>query len=192
MNYLIGEPIIGEHSCVLTTLQGVDDDFELLKGISRLDGFPPKASFRMSNDFPRNLQLEDFLVNENKLLVVSDRVRKFFEAQKLDGNETLPVRIINHKSREVKEPYFIIHQLDLQDCIDTKKSVAKPNPINPSKFIYVRKLVIDEAKIASGRKLFRMAKYADLILLARGLAGEIQAQGFTGIKFLELKEWKGS
>ena len=103
MKYLIGQAEIGDNSCVLTTLQDVEDDFELLNGVTRVANFPPDASFRMSKDYPKNLKMEDFLVNENKLLVVSARVKEFLEGQKIEQNEFLPVRIINHKGREVKE-----------------------------------------------------------------------------------------
>jgi Immunity protein family (Imm11) len=191
MNYVIGEPEIGLNSCVLTTLQGVADDYELLKGISRSTEFPPDASFRMSNDFPKNLKLEDFLVNENKLLVISARVKSFLETLNLAGNEFLPVRIINHKGREVKEKYFIAHQVGLQDCIDARKSGAKPNAIDPTTFVYLRRLAIAQEQVEPGRKLFRMARYADIALFERSLADAIRAHGFSGISFLELSEWKG-
>jgi hypothetical protein len=191
MKYLIGKPTIADNSCVLTILQDVEDDYELLKGVSRKADFPARAHFRMSKDFPRNLQAKDFLVNENKLLVVSARVKDFLESQNLDGNEFLPVGVINHKGRKLEEKYFIAHQLGLQDCIDTKKSGAKPNAIDPSTFVYLLRLVIDENKVDGRRRLFRMAKYADLALFERSLAEQIQAEGFTGIQFIELKNWDG-
>jgi hypothetical protein len=191
MDYMFGTVQRGQKSCVLTALQGVEDDYELLEGISRINGFPEDAYFNMDDDFPRNLQLEDFLLNENSLLVISDRLKAFLEAKKLKNNEFLPVHVVNHKGRKVREPYYIFHQVELQDCIDVSKSDLILNAIDPETFSFVYKLIIDETKIDPDVTVFRMKRYAELPIFKRDLAEGIQSEGFTGIRFGEIEDWDG-
>jgi hypothetical protein len=191
MDYVFGTVQRGPKSCVLTTLQGIEDDYELHRGISRINGFPEDAYFRMDDDFPRNLQLEDFLLNQNALLVISDQLKIFLEAQKLKNNEFLPVHIVNHKGRKVKEPYYIFHQVELQDCIDVSNSDIILNAINPETFSFVYKLIIDKTQIDPEVAVFRMKRYAELPIFRRDLAERIQSEGFTGIRFGEIEDWDG-
>jgi hypothetical protein len=190
MNYVIGNVQRGPRSCVLTSLQGVEDDYELRKGISRAEGFPPDAYFRMDPDFPKSLQLEDFLLNENSLLVVSERVRTLVEAEKLKNNELLPVQIKDHKNKRVKESYYILNQLELQDCIDLKESKLVVNDIDPDTFMDVDKLVIDEKRVDRDVKVFRMKRYAVIPVFRRDFAAKVKAANLTGIRFTEVCDFE--
>jgi len=189
MNYVYGEVEYGARSCVLGPLQDVDDDYELLRGISRINGFPEDAYFRMSENFPRNLQLVDVLVNGNMLLVISERLKEFLREENLKNNEFIPVRIFNHKGRETKEHYYILHQTELQDCIDLSKSQVKINNINPEFISRVMNLVIDESRIDPDVLLFRMKRHPTIPLFRRDLAERIQSAGFIGISFHEIENW---
>lgn len=191
MNYVFGKIKPGGKAARLKTLQNVDDDFELLRGVSRAKGFPDDAAFHMNEAFPNNLQLEDFVANRNGLLVVSAKVRDLVSTAAAPKNELLPVAIINHKGRREKAPYFILNQIGLVDCIDGAKSVCTPNPIDPELFITVDKLVLDERKIPATLSLFRMAKFPMVPVFRRDLADQIVAAKCTGIAMLEVADWKG-
>ena len=192
MNYVFGIVKPGRHACRLKSLQGVDDDYELHQGISRAQMWPTDAFFEMNEAYPDRLQLEDVVFNRNNVLVISEKLRAFLEADDaLKNNEALPVRLINHKGRTVDEPFFILHQLELQDCIDQAESEVRRNPLDTDSFMSVRKLVIDEGKIDPEVQLFRMAWYPALPLFRRDLADEIQKSGFTGIEFGEIADWAG-
>lgn len=191
MNYLIGQAEIGPKSAVLTELQNVEDEYELLKGVSRANNFPKNATFRMSNDFPEGVNMEDFLSNHEKLLVVSVKVKNILESEKISQMEYLPIVILDHNGQKVKEEYFIAHTVGLEDCIDTEKTVAVVHPMNAAKFIEVKKLVIDESKISKGRKLFRMNRYSGIAIFERSLAELIQKEKCTGISFREIADWRG-
>lgn len=191
MNYVFGVVKPGRFACRLKSLQGVDDDYELHKGISRAENWPSDSHFEMNEAYPDRLQLEDIVSNRNGVLVISEKLRAFLEVDVLKNNEVLPVHLINHKGRAVKESYFILHQLDLQDCIDQAESVVRGNPLDPDSFMSVRKLVIDERKIDPEVRVLRMARYPMLPIFRRELAEEIQKAGFTGIDFGEIADWEG-
>lgn len=191
MNIVFGRVKPGRYACRLKTLQGVEDDYELHKGISRVDGWPLDAYFEMSEAFPENLKLEDFVFNTNNVLVISDKFLNFLDQKHLKNNEVLPVKIINHKGRVVKEKYYILHQLILQNCIDVDNSVVTKNKINPNRFISIKKLVINEKQIESDVSIFRMERYPSLAIFEKDLSENIVQAGFTGIIFGEIADWKG-
>jgi hypothetical protein len=191
MNYVFGIVKPGRYACRLKSLQGVDDDYELHQGLSRAETWPSDGQFEMNEAYPDRLQLEDVVFNRNNVLVISEKLRAFLEVNVLKNNEALPVRLINHKGRAVDEPYFILHQLELQDCIDEAQSEVRRNPLDPDSFMSVKKLVIDESKIDPEVRLFRMATYPALPLFRRDLADDIQKGGFTGIEFGEIADWAG-
>lgn len=192
MKYVLGIPTTGADAAVLTLLQEVEDDFELLKGISRADNFPSDAYFQFSPDFPRDLLLEDFIKNENKVLVASQRAREVIESHAAKNNEFLPVTIVDHKGREVPEPYFIVHQIVLQPCIDEGASEFEENAIDPERIYYMDRLVLDESRVDPEVALFRMARFAKVPVFRRDLAERIQAAALTGIVFEEIAGWEGS
>ncbi len=189
MNYVLLSYDPGRGATRLNALQGVEDDYELLRGISRAQGFPGDAYFKMHPAFPDKLLLEDVVRNINKVLVVSERLRGFLEEKAGRNNEFLPVTIVNHKGRKEKEPYFIAHQVGLQDCIDLDQSEYERNDIDPNIFASLDKLVLDEKRIDPEVSLFRMAGYPFVPVFRRDLAEAITAQGFTGIGFQEIADW---
>lgn len=189
MNYVYATILPGPKVAVLGALKGVEDDYELLKGVPRAEDFPDDAAFRFSDDYPRNLQLEDFLLNQNKLLVASARARALFEAEALVNVEYLPVTVLNHKGREIEEPYTIVHQVEPQKAIDEAKSTFEVNQIDPERIFYLSSLVLDEAKVDPAVRLFRLARFGQMPVFRRDLAEAVTAAGLTGIRFHELDEW---
>lgn len=192
MNYVLGIPTRGPRAAVLTLLQEVEDDYELLKGIPRADDFPGDAYFELSPDFPTDLLLEDFLKNENKLLVASQRAREVIESTNATNNEFLPVTINDHKGRAMPDVYFIVHQVHLQTCIDEAASDYIENEIDRERIYYMNRLVVDESKIDPDVALFRMARFGKVAVFRRDLADRLIEAGVTGLQFVEIEGWEGS
>lgn len=189
MGYKIGMPDVGSGVCRVGALVGVDRDYELFDGISRANGFPADARFRMSEEFPNDIKTEDFTDNMNGLLVVSARARAILESQALKNNEFLPVTIINHKGRKEQGPFFILNQVSLQDCIDPGKTVAKENPINREVFISVKKLGLDEQRIDPAVTLFRIKRFPHYPVFRDDLVDRLQTAGLTGLEFVQPEEF---
>lgn len=170
----------------------MEDDYELLRGISRAENWPENAAYAMDKERKTDVRLEDCLWNANKVLVVSQKVKELLEAEKLKNNEFLPVQVINHKDRPVKESYFILNQIGLQDCIDLKKSEYKENRLNPEYFSVVKRLAIDERRIEPDVRLFRMKKYPNIPVVHRALARKLTEAGITGPDFIEIEKYRGA
>jgi hypothetical protein len=189
-NHLVLKFEPGEYAAELGNIEGLENDWELLRGISQAQTWPRDAAFRMDDAFPEDLQMEDLQRNSPRVVLVSRRLKEFLEAKALVNNEFLPVAIINHKGRRVKAPYWIVHQVHLQACIDESRSILRPNSINPELISRVDKLVIDESRVQPDVRVFRPARFPFVVLFQRELAGEIAGEGFTGLSFSEIDEFK--
>jgi hypothetical protein len=202
MNYYIGQVTVPYGTGRLKMLQNVDnyyfekgtirrmgDVFDL--GISRLVDFPTDAYYEMNEKFPKDTALLDFIFCTGSQLLVSPRVKTFFEEEKLKNNEYLPVSIINLEGEKIPEPYYIVHQLIPQDCIDLDKSSFERNDINPEIFFWLKKTVLLHDKIDPEVTLFRMKYYPHMAVFREDLIEKIKAAGLKGIKFLDITQYKG-
>ena len=189
MNYVYGVVEVVGQTCVLGALQGVEKTYEFDKGLPKANDCSADAHFRMSDDYPDNLQLGDVLENMSDLLVVSQRVKELLEPGDLENNEVIPVKIKNHKDRLVEEPYYIIHQVQQPDWIDREQSDLEVNDIDPEKIVFLHELVIDETKIDDSVSLLRMKGFSQAIVMKRELADKLVGAGAEGIRFNEFEDW---
>jgi hypothetical protein len=178
------------NACCLHQLKGVDDTFELVEGIPRVANFPADATYPMHPDFPHDTLLTDNLLNTDRLIVASRRLKEFLESQALTHVEYLPVTILNHKNRPASKDYFIVHPIDPIECLDEKASGAQRSNIDTDTIQKLKRLVIDEAKIEPTRSLFRAKHFPKVIFVRRTLADTIDATNFAGIRWMELDEFK--
>lgn len=190
MNYLYWKTKAGRNICRLEALQNVEKDFQLRRGISRINDFPNDACYHMSKNFKTYIKLQDSLKNIGGLLVVSNMLKDFLERENLKNNEFLLITIFNHKGRAIKETYWILHQVELQDCIDRDKSQYEIHDLDPGFLSFVRKLVLDETKIDPEVTLFRLKSYPNLVIIRKDLAEKITKAGFTGISFEEIENYR--
>jgi hypothetical protein len=73
-----------------------------------------------------------------------------------------------------------------QSCLDIEASIPTYNHINGS-INEVTSFVIDESHLPKDMLIFRVKEYFYDIVLRKELAIQIEAAGFTGIKFKEPK-----
>lgn len=183
---MVEEP--NHYAVHLGRLREVEDVFELLKGTPRAVGWPDGAQFHYSSEMPESLELEDYLCNSQSLLVLSERFCDFFRALETPRVEYLPVTLINHKNRPAVEPYAIVHQIHLVDCIDEAQSLFERDAMFPERFSSVDKLAVEEAKIDSSLHIFRMEKFSDVPWVRKDIADKIVSSGFTGVRFGEIED----
>jgi hypothetical protein len=176
--------------CALECLENVEDSYELKRGISRANGFPADASFRMDAAHPKNVKLADNVYNLDRMLVVSKKLKELIESKAPPSTEFLPVTIYNHKGRVASADYFIVNPFLLQDCIDKKKSQIEWNDIDPELICSCFGLVLLPDTIDPKLLLFRPKHMPTIVLVRRDLADEIEAGGFTGIKLVGLDEFE--
>jgi hypothetical protein len=176
--------------CKLNGLSGVDDDFEIDDGVSRIQGWPSDAAAAMDPDFPKDIGLADSLYGAS-FLVVSSKAKAFLDGENIGKVEFLPMKIINHKGRVASGDYFVVNPLQIIDCIDQAASVVELDSIDKGMISTCDKLVLRESVIPRELKVFRAAFWSGLILIRRETAGRIEAAGLTGMSFIEPDEYTG-
>jgi hypothetical protein len=177
------------HGCVLKELVGVEKLYELKNGVPRAADFPDKASYRMHPDFPHHTILTDNLLNTDRLIVGSARLREFLEARSVQKVEYLPVLLRNPKGKVVSKTYAIINPIDPVDCLDVAKSGVTMSKIVKNKIQAVKKIVLDPSRVDAKRELFRLRGFPHVTLVRRELAEAIDGEGFTGIRWVELSAY---
>jgi hypothetical protein len=174
---------------MLGSLQGVEDSYELINGISRAANFPDAAQFSMDPDFPDDTLLIDNLLSDEFLIVASSRLVRLVREVVPSHLECLPVSIINHKGKIASRDYRIINPIEPIDCLDLPRCLPKWGTINPESIKSVARLVLDEAKIPESRWMFRPKAFRRVTLVRRELAERIEAEKFTGVRWVELQDY---
>jgi len=188
-NYVVWKNKRVANGCVLNDLKGVPKIFQLRKGISRLAGFGEDAVYKMKPDRERDMIVPDSVFNTELLIVASARLKDYFEKLNIPWVEYLPITLLDHKGKPVKDPCYIINALDPVDCLDVDKCEATWSKMVPDDIDELKHLVIDETKIDPQRQLFRCKHYYRVVLVKRELAMAIEEAGFTGIGWLELDKY---
>lgn len=188
-NYLLIHSYVRDGYCVLQP-PDIENDWEISRGISRLDGFPDDVACKMSDDFPNHVKLADSLYGAT-FNVISNQVREFMVQSIDDPVEFLPVSIINHKGRVASNDYFILHPTSIVDCIDTDASGVEWNDINPKLIDVCNSLVLDTEKIPESANIFRPAHWAYNILVREEFANSLLDAGFDGVEFRPTEGFTG-
>jgi hypothetical protein len=170
-------------------IENFQKEFKLRHAVSLKSIFPEEATVRMRKSMPGDIALVDNLSTMIGSLVVSEKVCRLFEKEGVKNLELLPIHVLNHKGKPVKDRYFVINVLTMADCVDVAKSEIVWNKIDPTVATTVRKLVIDPAKIPEGVKICRPKSVKFEILFHRSLADKIEADKLKGFGFVELDQY---
>jgi len=168
----------------------VEDDFELLEGVSRLEDWPDDVIVPMDPDFPKDLQLGDNLYGID-LAVVSAPLKDDLLSRGCKRVEFLPVKIVNHKGRVENPVFFIMNPLEVVDCIDIEASGVDWNPLDEVDILGCQGLVLRWDAVPADLKIFRPKHWKDLILVHEELVGSLKATGFSGLVFPEAEGYTG-
>ncbi|WP_226994091.1 imm11 family protein [Myxococcus hansupus] len=190
--YLLLEPTTDETAAHFWHMRNYDDQFELSEGIPLSGTFPSDAAYRMSDEAPDKTALYEVLYNLDGQFVVHEKVRTFLEKENVQHVEYLPVKVLNHKDREVKERYFVVNMLPLVDCVDLDQTKFKRNRLNPDQLMDISNLSVHEEKIPPDFQLLRLKAVSGAMLIHRDLAAKLKAAGFRGFATPEVSEYSGN
>ncbi len=190
MDFLLWRSQLKEGFCVIKP-PNIEDIWELNDGISRISDFPADVSCRMNPKFPRDIQLSDNLYGA-RVPVISRKLKELLGKEVLHNKvEYLPVQIINHKGRVASKDYFILHPLDVCDCIDVEKSGVGWNQITSNQISSCNSFVLKDEAIPDEYKLFRPKYWGKNILVRRDLVDTLNTAGLTGLVFRDTAGYTG-
>jgi len=153
--------------------------------------FGQPIQYRMSDDYPDDIELSDNYVISGQI-IVSSRLRQALEPiLPADRVQYLRVSIINHKKRVAAQDYSILHLHDVCDCIDQKRSKVVWNPLDKQEVLNCEALIINPGKVPEGLDVFRLKYWGSRVLIRETLTQTLRAQGFVGLRFLDPLRYTG-
>jgi hypothetical protein len=155
--------------------------YQMDEGISVKSWFPKDVMFQLSDE--RGIRLSDAIPNIMRMLIVSERLKQFFEKSADATIEYFPVKIRNRKGRLEKIPYFVANLLGSVSCLDRPRSDFWENHLRKGQVQRFKKIALDVSKIPKSAKIFRLGEKMDLVLVREDLAQAIVNADLTGMQF---------
>ncbi len=164
---------------------------EMREGQPVLGKLAGPVEVRMSDDFPDDLVVSDNMETSG-YIVVSQRLKAHLEAHIGAARlEFLPTTVLNHKGRVAPGEYFVVHPLDIVDCIDLKASKVKWSPLNKARIASCKGLVLTPEALPADMPVFRPRHWSVLLMVSGALAASLEAAGFTGLYFSSASGYNG-
>jgi hypothetical protein len=179
----------GEDFCVIKDPQ-IAKSFELNKAIPRLESMDEPARCNMDPAFPKEVRLSDNLYGAT-MPVISLRLKQMLESSGTNRVEYLPVELVNHKGRKEPNGYFVVHPLDVLDCINLEASGVEWNNITPDRISRCKGLVLKQDAIPGDFTIFRPKFWGKIILIRQDLVDMLQKADFTGLFFRPVDGYTG-
>lgn len=174
----------------LETQEAIPKQYQLRKGISRLDGWPEDVVFEFSKDQPEGMNLTDYVENSPQWLIISDQFKAILEEFHAEDIEYLPVKIKNHKGRMASEHYWIANFLVLTKAVDRKNSIFDDNPGIEDGIFSFDKLVLLQDILKSGPVIFSLKEEPMTFIARQDLVQRIKEEGLTGVEFIETDKFR--
>lgn len=177
--------------CVVNQPSGVAKSFQLAQGISRAQGWPAGLLCRMSDDYPKHIQLPDSYFGVS-WVVVSARTRTLLESAGVPQVEYLPVGVADHQGRGVADDCAIVNPLAIVDAIDVPASGVRWNAIRKDLIASCQSLVIDAERVPPELQLFRLRHLEHEVIIKPDLAKALLAADLVGLALQDSTTFTGA
>jgi hypothetical protein len=175
----------------------LDEDFAFFS--DEPDGFDPNfwisaekivapPAIELVGDTDSPATLSDLLLTGFQLQVFSPRLVSLLTDMQIQNVQYLPIRIINHETREVETTYRIANIVGAIDCLDLKnceyaRSRGSGNIIRVSKFGIIPEKIMALVGMQGPPLIFRLGEFKRHILVHESVREACQRAGITGLKF---------
>jgi hypothetical protein len=148
------------------------------------------ARCNMDPAFPKEVRLSDNLYGAT-MPVISLRIKQILESFGKNRVEYLPVELFNHKGRKEPNEYFVLHPLDVLDCINLEASGVEWNNITPDRISRCKGLVLNHGAIPGDYTIFRPKFWGKIILIRQDLVDILQKEDLRGLSFRPVDGYTG-
>lgn len=191
MYFVLKEKYDEANVCLdLETPYSIPEQYQLRKGVSRLNGWPEDVFFEFSKYKPEGMILTDWVKNSRVWLIISDLFKAVLEEFCEENIEYLPIKIKNHKGRFVNELYWIANFLVLIEAVDREHSIFRVDTGNVGCIRMFDKLVLREDILKSGPLIFRLKEEPLQVIARQDLVERLNEKGITGVRFVETDKFR--
>ena len=166
-------------------LPGIKSQYLLNEGEKMKNKYPPNAVFQVAEE--SGDMITDFIDNINRVVIISQRVKEFFEKQNLTSKivEYLPFQLKNKRGRIEKESFYYIANVLLKiNCLDMEKADYYLNS-KKTAVLGVHVIELDKEKIPDDAILFRLGEEPSRILLRSDFVDNLKSEGFSGLSLCQ-------
>ncbi len=170
-----------------------ETDFELGGGVSFEEGVShsrskiPDITLTLSSKSRSGNMTDRLLITAAYGLVFSSRLRELLDGMGVDNIEYYDFEIVNPRNGKKYSDYKIANVVGLVDCVDRGKSDLKY--FDDGEIKRINKLVIDESRIPSGMRIFRLANRPILTFVHQSVKEAMESAGITGCVFCSPGEY---
>jgi hypothetical protein len=143
-------------------------------------------------DVPFDMQPDETMVDNIPAygcrgLLINKKVKSVFEGLNIDNIQYVKARLINLRTNEILEPYWIANIVGKIACVDQEKSELEYYEDGQIKFI--DKLVFKPMKDLQYGHIFRYAEFLPVIVVSDELKNALQGHDVSGFAFYRPEEF---
>ncbi len=157
------------------------------EGVSNAEVPVPDIVLTLDGDSRMGRMTDCLAITEIYGLVFSSRLRELLDSIGINNIEYYKLEIVNPRSGKKFSDYYIANVVGLVDCVDREKSELKY--FDDGDIKRIRKLVLDQSRIPSKLRIFRLAKRTILTVVHQSVKEVIESAGLTGCVFYRPEEY---
>ncbi len=165
---------------------GGDVSFE--EGVSLSNNKIPDITLTLSKKSRRGNMTDRLVITAVYGLVFSTRLRELLDSLGIDNIEYYTLEIVDPRTGKKFSDYRIANVVGLVDCVDREKSDCKY--FDDGEIKRIHKLVLDESRIPSKLRIFRLAGRTVLTVVHQSIKEAIESAGITGCVFYRPEEYR--
>ncbi len=158
------------------------------EGVSNSKMRIPDITLTLDADSRIGRMTDNLAITEVYGLVFSSRLRELLDSLGIDNIEYYNLEMVDPRTGEKFSDYKIANVVGLADCVDREKSDLKY--FDDGDIKRIRKLVLDESRIPSKLRIFRLAGRTILTLVHRSVKEAIEKAGISGCVFYKPEEYR--
>ncbi|MFP2926890.1 imm11 family protein [Pyxidicoccus sp. 3LG] len=161
--------------------KSVSNDWQMTEGVPLRNSLREAATLRLASG--RGDMLCDFVPNLSMALILSEPAVELLRAEGVAADEVieyLPITLLDKRGRPTRVRYYLVNPLLKVACMDAKASEFLKSS-GGEKVLSVERLVLEQERIPSDAKLFRLDECTEVIVIRSDLVQRIQEAGLTGL-----------
>jgi hypothetical protein len=162
-------------------------DYQLTEGGSVKNWYPADVEMYLSDE--RGMKLSDSIPNIMSLLIISEKLKVIMVERSEALLEFLPVRLKYQDEQEVKATYYVMNVLEVVECVSLERSMFRYSDISPDRIFRFFHLILDQSRIPSDKKIFRLKENPSLVIIREDLGKDILRAKAIGMMFVEMDEY---
>lgn len=139
------------------------------------------------NIAPNEVMTDNLVAPGFQGLLIKKELKETFENLKLDNIQYFQTKLINEKTRDIIEDYYIANVVGAFECVDYDKSDL--TFWDDGDIEFVESFVFKDIGDKHPPEIFRLSSFLPLIIITDRIKDALDKKGFTGFKFYKPEDY---